>query len=165
VPDVGAAAEVVEDADAAPLPESTDAAAEESSNRYIIVQPPDDSGAGETNEDVPVFAILLLIILAVAIAVAFIRMKKKRTAEVESDGYLPISQSTSKIEQGYRASAADIPHTERERIENYAKKYDIPIEEFYPDSLVHRRKPKKKSVSEASRKSSSPPKMKPPLSY
>jgi hypothetical protein len=49
--------------------------------------------------------------------------------------------------------------------EYYAKKYDIPIEEFYPNGIVHKGKPKKKGVSEASGKPSSPPKMKPPLSY
>jgi hypothetical protein len=169
VPDAGAAAEVVEDADAAHLPESTDATAEESLNRYIVVELPDDSEAGETNDNVPVFAILLLIVLTVAIAVACIRTKKKRAAEVEADGYPSISRNTSEIKNdkeemenfghckpnikpsafgfisryGREWEAEYEAKNERKRQEQiknrrseakyYARKYDIPIEEFYPD--------------------------------
>ncbi|MDR1185649.1 MAG: hypothetical protein LBK67_12770, partial [Coriobacteriales bacterium] len=111
-------------------------AAEESPNRYIIVQPPDDLEDSGEDDDVPVFAILLLIVLAVAVAVACFHIMKK-AAKAKTDRCPPINQSTSKIKQDYHASAADVPLTERDCIENYAKKYDIPIEEFYPDSLVH----------------------------
>ncbi|MDR1185490.1 MAG: hypothetical protein LBK67_11955 [Coriobacteriales bacterium] len=143
---------------------NTGVAAEESPNRYIVVQPPDDYDDSEATEDLPGFAILLLIVLAVAVAVACFHIMKK-ASKVKANRHPPINQSTSKIEQGYRAPAADVSLTERDRIENYTKKYDIPIEEFYPDSLVHRRKPKKKGTSEADGKPPPPPKMKPPLSY
>lgn len=151
--------------------EAIEDAAAASPKNYVVV-PPDDDGEGETSEAIDgvlVFSILVLIVLAVATVMVFIRMKKK-TSRVKADGCPPVKQNTSKVEQPHHTSATVFFSEQerskgRKRTERYAEKYGIPIEEFYPDNSIHRHKPKKEGMSEASGKPSSPPKMKPPLSY